>query len=183
MLGMNEATFMTEKELAEVNRVVSLAGKYMDMGIDIETHMFTLYNRPDGVTITIKETGAQQKFLKSPCTEPWGSYMNRIKTFLFDSMMDYRSGIQDVFGHVVNKWDVLTDIKNIIRKEGKEELRYTLPDDNTLVIEVLCPSSGDSMEIAVERLDEHGNTVESATDDYDCKDDILIAMIENAILA
>lgn len=77
--------------------------------------------------------------------------------------------------------DILQDVKTVIKKEGKDELRYELPNENTLVIEVIDNAYG-NLEIAVERLNEFGNTIECSTDDYDCDDKILWAMIENAIL-
>ncbi len=81
-----------------------------------------------------------------------------------------------------SKEDVVKDIRTVIKKEGKDELRYELPNDHELVIEVLASAVNDNVELAVERLDEYGNTVEVATDDYDCDDTTLIAMIENALL-
>ncbi len=77
--------------------------------------------------------------------------------------------------------DIVKDIHTVIKKEGKDELRYELPNDHELVIQVLA-SEGDDMEISVERLDECGNTVECSTDDYNCDDKCLTAMIENALL-
>lgn len=77
--------------------------------------------------------------------------------------------------------NIIQDIKTVIKKEGKDELRYELPDGKTLVVEVIDNAYG-CLEIAVERLNEFGNTEECATDDYDCGNDILWAMIENAIL-
>lgn len=76
--------------------------------------------------------------------------------------------------------DILKDIKTVIRKEGKDELRYDLSNDHTLVVEVLIDAK-ENMEIAVERLDMFGNTVECSTDDYLCDDQTLTAMIENAL--
>ena len=76
---------------------------------------------------------------------------------------------------------IMQDIKTVIKKEGKDELRYELPDEKTLVIEVIDNAYG-CLEIVVERLDEFGNTEECATDDYDCDDKTLWAMIENAVL-
>ena len=76
---------------------------------------------------------------------------------------------------------IIQDIKTVIKKEGKDELRYGLPDEKTLVVEVIDNAYGD-LEIAVERLDEFGNTEECATDDYDCDDKVLWSMIENAIM-
>lgn len=76
---------------------------------------------------------------------------------------------------------VIEDIETVIKKEGKDELRYSLGDDKTLVVEVIAVGDKD-LEIAVERLDECGNTVESATEDYNCSRDLLWAMIENAVL-
>lgn len=80
--------------------------------------------------------------------------------------------------------NIIQDIKTVIRKEGKNELRYELPDKKTLVIEAIYDAYGayGAFGITVERLDEFGNTEECATDDYDCDDKTLWAMIENAIL-
>lgn len=77
--------------------------------------------------------------------------------------------------------NIIQDIKTVIKKEGKDELRYELPDEKTLVVEVIDNAYG-YLEIAIERLDEFGNIEECATDDYDCDDKTLWAMIENAIL-
>ena len=85
----------------------------------------------------------------------------------------------------LEKEDIIKDIHTIIKKEGKDELRYELPGDHELVIQVLTSERDDKglkMEISVERLDENGNTVECATDDYNCDDKCLTAMIENALL-
>ena len=76
--------------------------------------------------------------------------------------------------------DVLNDIKVVIRLEGKDKLTYELSNDEVLVIEVVDNAYG-NLEISVEKLDEFGNTIECATDDYDCSDETLIAMIENAL--
>jgi hypothetical protein len=81
-----------------------------------------------------------------------------------------------------SKEDIVKDIHTVIRKEGKDELRYELPNDHELIIKVLA-SERDDMEISVERLDEYGNTTECSTDNYSCDDKCLIAMIENALLA
>lgn len=180
---MNEAVFLTEKEFEEIKGIVNMARKYTGLDIDLKEHIFVSYGRPNGVTITVQKTGKYRTFKKNPVSQTWNGYINELKAFLLDSLFDSKSDIRNICGNPVNKWDVLMDIKNVIRKEGKDEVRYSLPNDNTLLVEVLCPSSGDGMEIAVERLDEHGNTIESATDDYDCEDSILIAMIENAVLA
>ena len=77
--------------------------------------------------------------------------------------------------------DVVTDIKTVIKNEGKDEVRYNLPNDHTLVVEVIA-NADESLEIAVEQLDEFGNTIECATDDYDCDDKTLTAMVENALM-
>ena len=82
---------------------------------------------------------------------------------------------------LVSVEDVVTDIKTVIKKEGKDEIRYDLPNDNTLIVYVIADPD-DTMEIVVERLDEFGNTIECATDDYDCDDKTLTAMVENALM-
>ena len=81
-----------------------------------------------------------------------------------------------------SKKDIVEDIHTVIRKEGKDELRYELPNDHELIIKVLV-SERDDMEISVERLDEYENIIECSTDDYSCDDKCLIAMIENALFA
>ena len=77
--------------------------------------------------------------------------------------------------------NIIQDIKTVIKKECKDELRYELPDEKTLVVEVIDNAYG-CLEIAVERLDEFGNTEECMTDDYNCDDNTLWTMIENAII-
>ena len=75
---------------------------------------------------------------------------------------------------------VFHDVKEEIRAKEQEMLTYDLPENCTLVVEVVDNASG-YLEIAVEKHDENGMTLESATDDYDCADEVLWAMIENAV--
>lgn len=77
--------------------------------------------------------------------------------------------------------DIVKDVKTVIRIEGKDEIRYELPNEHELVIQVLADVD-DTLSICVERLDEYGNTIEVAQDDYSCSDKILTAMIENALM-
>jgi hypothetical protein len=75
--------------------------------------------------------------------------------------------------------DIVEDIHIMIRLGRKEKLIYELADDTELIVEVI---KGDEKEISIERINELGITVEAATDDYDCDDECLIAMVENALL-
>lgn len=75
---------------------------------------------------------------------------------------------------------VMQDIKTVIKLEGKDKLIYELPDDTTLEVEVVDDVWG-NLALEVARIDSDGNTVECATDEYDCEDEVLWAMIENAL--
>ncbi len=78
--------------------------------------------------------------------------------------------------------DILMDINKVIRKEGKDEIRYELAGGHNLVIQVLASTNGDDLELSVERLDEFGNTVKAATDDYKCSNENIVKMLKNVLL-
>ena len=75
--------------------------------------------------------------------------------------------------------EIISDIHTIIRKEGKNEIRYPLPKEEMLIIEVL--RSDYDLKIAVEKLDGYGDIVKCVIDDYNCNDERLIAMIINVL--
>lgn len=97
MLGMNEAMFMTESELDEVREIILQFEQIVGLeNLFIKTEAVEYQGRQTGVKVLVSSDkyadGAviyERQFVKSPCTESWGTYLDRVRSYLFTIAADF----------------------------------------------------------------------------------------------
>lgn len=78
--------------------------------------------------------------------------------------------------------NIFKDVCSEIYSGEKDELRYDLPDNYQIVIEVIAHSDNDDMEITVGLYDSNKNVIKLLTDDYNCSEEDLKKMIESCLI-
>ena len=88
-LSFNEGAFLDEKERGEIDDILLRFKRKTDIPLKIEISRFKSGDLYDP-SLNGKQTGYiinGNGFYKSPCTEPWNGYVNRIKAYLFNIMV------------------------------------------------------------------------------------------------
>ena len=93
---MNEAIFMTDAELDQINEAVEQFTQIVDSeSLFIKTEPVTYTGRQTGVKVfTCSDRYAddaviyEREFVKSPCTEPWDAFLNKVRAYLFTIAAD-----------------------------------------------------------------------------------------------
>lgn len=93
---MNEAIFMTDAEIDAVNEVVKQFTQIVDSeSLFVKTEPVTYTERQTGVKIlTCSDRYAddavicEREFVKSPCTESWDAFLDKVRAYLFTIAAD-----------------------------------------------------------------------------------------------
>lgn len=88
-LSYNGAAFFDEKERDEIDDILLRFERKTGISLKIEISRFKCCDLYDP-SLEGKQTGYiinGNEFCKSPCTETWNGYVNRIKSYLFNILI------------------------------------------------------------------------------------------------
>lgn len=88
-MNINEAIFMEDEEREEILTIISKFQKATNRALKVELTRFYCkgYDKKYlGRQVGFDINGIE--FNKHPCTETWEDYVNRIKSYLFDLLME-----------------------------------------------------------------------------------------------